>query len=321
MKLQKLFTAICMLAGAYAMPAHAAWPEKPITIVVPFPAGGNTDTIARITAQRLSDELKQPVVVENRPGAGGGLAATYVARSTPDGYTLFMATAPQLAILPHIQKVPYDPVKSFAPVTIVATNAFALAVSPKYPGNSLNDLIKDAKTRPGALTYASAGNGSVSHLSVALMAAAADVNLSHVPYKGGAPAIGDVIGGHVPMYFGNLAEVIKHHEGGKVKLLAVSSAKRSAHLPGVPTVAEQIGKEFETLTWNGIAAPAGTPQAVITTLYNAMKDAPKDKEFTAKLEAIGVDPLCNTPEQFAKILRADLVTWGEAVKVSGAKID
>lgn len=320
MKLRTMITIAGILVGALAMRAQAAWPDKPVTIVVPFAAGGNTDSIARITAQWLTKKLGQPVIVDNRPGANGAIAAGYVARSQTDGYTLFMATLPQMAILPHMQKVEYDPVKSFAPISIVATNAFALAVNSSFPANTLTELVSEAKAHPGAINYASAGSGSVSHLTMALLLKRSGITMNHVAYKGGAPAISDVIGGHIPIYFGNLAEVLPQIKSGKLKVLAVSGAKRTSHLPGVATVAEQGLPGFETLTWNGLAAPAGTPQEVVSAIANALKTAPSDSEFKAKLSAIGVDALCNTPEQFAEMLKADLVKWREAVEISGATV-
>ncbi len=318
-QLKALFFCVAVMGGTTA--AWAEWPERPITIVVPFAAGGNTDSIARITGEWLTKQLKQPVIIDNKPGANGAIAAEFVARAKGDGYTLFMATLPQMAILPNLQKVRYDPVRSFMPVSIVATNAFALAVAANVQAANIGDIVKQAKAKPGEIAYASAGNGSVSHLSMSLFVQRAGIKMNHVPYKGGAPAISDVLGGQVPMYFGNLAEVIPHYKSGKLKVMAVSSVKRVSQMPDVPTIAEQGYPGFNTLTWNAVSAPAGTPRDVIAKLAGALKTAPQDTAFVAKLGAIGVDPLCNTPEEFASVLNKDLVKWGEAVKLSGAKID
>lgn len=312
---------LCVTALMWATAAQAEWPERSITIVVPFAAGGNTDSIARITAEWLTKQLKQTVIVDNKPGAGGAIAAEYVARAPGDGYTLFMATLPQMAILPQVQKVRYDPVRSFLPVSIVATNPFALAVANNVPANTLADLVKLAKAKPGEIAYASAGSGSVSHLSIALFLQRAGIKMNHVPYKGGAPAISDVLGGQVPMYFGNLAEIIPQYKSGKFKVMAVSSDKRVSQMPDVPTIAEQGYPGFSTYTWNAVAAPAGTPKEVINTLAKALRSAPQDAAFVAKLSGIGVDALCNSPEEFASVLKKDIVKWGEAVKLSGVKAE
>jgi tripartite-type tricarboxylate transporter receptor subunit TctC len=319
MRLKLKASFLCLAVVGSVNAAHAEWPERPITIVVPFSAGGNTDSIARISAEWLTRKLKQSVIVENKPGANGAIAAEFVAAANADGYTLFMATLPQMAILPHLQKVKYDPVSSFEPVTIVATNPFALAVASNIPAQNLAELVKLAKAKPGDLAYASAGTGSVSHLSMSLFAQRAGIQLNHVPYKGGSPAISDVLGGQIPMYFGNLAEIIPQYKSGKFKALAVSSDKRVSQMPDVPTIAEQGYAGFSTHTWNAISAPAGTPKSAISTLTNAMKSALQDPAFVSKLNAIGVDPLCNTPEEFANVLKKDIVQWGTAVKISGAK--
>jgi tripartite-type tricarboxylate transporter receptor subunit TctC len=318
-QLKALFVCIGMLGGTTAVLAE--WPERPITIVVPFAAGGNTDSIARITGEWLTKQLKQPVIIDNKPGANGAIAAEFVARAKGDGYTLFMATLPQMAILPQLQKVRYDPVRSFMPVSIVATNPFGLAVASNVQATKLADIVKQAKAKPGDIAYASAGSGSVSHLSMSLFIQRAGISMNHVPYKGGAPAISDVLGGQVPMYFGNLAEVLPHYKSGKLKVVAVSSDKRVSQMPDVPTIAEQGYPGFNTFTWNAVSAPAGTPKDVIATLAKALQPAAKDSIFVGKLSAIGVDVLCNTPEEYANVLNKDLIKWADAVKISGAKME
>jgi len=301
--------------------AQAAWPERAITLVVPFAAGGNTDSIARITAEWLTARLKQTVVVDNRPGANGAIAADHVARARPDGYTLFMATAPQMAIVPHLQKVRYDPIKDFAPVSIVATNEFALAVHPGFEARTLPELVSYVKAHPGKVAYASAGSGSVSHLTMAMFVKRAELSMIHAPYRGGAPAIADVVGGQVPMYFANVAEVLPYVKSDKLRIVAVSGEQRSADLPSVKTVAEQGYPGFSTGTWNGVAAPAGTPREVVDRIAASLAEAGKDPGFAAKLAAIGVSVLCNTPEQFAAKLVQDNKIWAAAVKDSGASLD
>jgi tripartite-type tricarboxylate transporter receptor subunit TctC len=318
------FVAAGALLLTLAVPATAfaqTWPQKPVRIVVPFSAGGNTDSIARITAEWLTQKLGQSVIVENKPGASGAIAAEFVARAPADGYTLFMATLPQMAVLPAMTKTPYDPVADFAPVSIVASNAFALVVNEGVPAKTLQELVAYVRKNPTKLIYASAGNASLSHLSVVLLLKRAGIDMEHVSYKGGAPALADVVAGHAPMYFGNLAEIIPQSKSGKIKVLAVSGDKRAPQLPNVPTVAEQGYPGYRTNTWNAIAAPAKTPPAVIERLAREIAAATRDPGFVQKLENIGVDAVGNTPAEFAAVLKSDLAVWAEAVKMSGVKAD
>ena len=299
--------------------AQAQWPAKPVRVIVPFPPGGVTDSIARITADWLTQHLGQTVVVENRPGASGAIAAEAVARAEPDGYTLFSAATPQLAIVPHVQKISYDPLKDFAPISIVGTNPFALGCNANFPPNSLRDFVAYVKERPGKLSYASPGSGSVGHLTMALFLARAGLQMEAVLYKGGGPAMVDVLAGHVPCYFGNLNELIPHAGGERIKLYAVSAERRASQLPSVPTVAEQGYPGFRTVTWNGYIAPAHTPREVIERLAREIGAACKDAGFVARLDKIGVDPVCGSPAEFAQAIREDLLIWKEAVQAAGIK--
>jgi tripartite-type tricarboxylate transporter receptor subunit TctC len=312
-----------LIAWFALLAAHAAaaqpWPERPVRIIVGFAAGGNTDSIARLSAEWLRPRLGQSVVGEDRPGANGALAGELVAHAAPDGYTLLMANLPQMGVLPAMTATPYDPVKDFAPVTIVGSNDFALAANQLIPGDRLADLVAYVKARPGQVAYASGGSGTVSHLTTALFLQRAGLEMVHVPYRGGALALNDLLAGQVPLYFGNLAEILPH--AGQLKILAVSGAHRAKQLPDVPTVAEAGYPGFRTATWNGLAAPAGTPHDIVLRLYEAMRPAAGDADFVAKLANIGVEPVCDTPEQFAALLKADLVTWAEAVRISGARVD
>jgi tripartite-type tricarboxylate transporter receptor subunit TctC len=278
-----------------------------------------TDSIARITAEWLTQRLGQPVVAENRPGASGAIAADLVARSEPDGYTLFSAATPQLAIVPHVQKINYDPIKDFTPISIVGTNPFALGCNHKVPGATLKEFVDHVKARPGELSYASPGSGSVGHLSMALFLARAGLKMEAVLYKGGGPAIADVIAGHVPCYFGNLNEIIPHASSGKLKVYAVSGEARAPQLPQVPTVAEQGYPGFRTVTWNGYVAPAGTPKDVVERIAREIAAGCKDAAFAGRLNKIGVDPVCSTPAEFEKAVREDLAVWKEAVQAAGMK--
>jgi tripartite-type tricarboxylate transporter receptor subunit TctC len=309
--------ALALLAVVFSLNAQAQWPQKPVKVIVPFPPGGVTDSLARITADWLTQRLGQPVVAENRPGASGAIAADFVARSDPDGYTLFAAATPQLTIVPYVQKVSYDPIRDFAPISIVGTNPFALGCNQKLPATSLKALVDYARARPGELSYASPGSGTLGHLTMALFLARAGVKMEAVLYKGGAPAMADVVAGHVPCYFGNLNEILPHAGTGKVNILAVSGEKRAPQLPQVPTVAEQGYPGFRTVTWNGYVAPAATPKEIVERLAREIAAGCRDAAFAGRLNKIGVDPVCSTPAEFEKAVRDDLVIWKEAVQAAG----
>lgn len=319
----RLFFLVAVLATlVVAAPVSAqSWPARPVRIVVPFAAGGSADSVARITAEWLTQRIGAPFIVENKPGAAGAIAAEHVARSRPDGYTLFLATTPQMAILPAMSKTPYDPVKDFALISIVGNSVFALALNDTIPPKTLTEFVAYARERPNKLAYSSGGMGSVSHLSMALLLQRAGLQVTHVTYKGGAPAFADVIAGHIHLHFGNLADIVPHSKSGKIKVLAVSGERRSSQLPTVPTVAEQGYPGFHTDTWNGLAAPAGTPPPIIEQIAKEVGAGAKDTGFIKKLEGIGFDALGNSPAEFAKVLEADIKTWGEAVRISGAKLE
>jgi len=311
--------AFLLLCIAFSANAQAPWPQKPVKVLVPFPPGGVTDSLARITADWLTQRLGQPVVAENRPGASGAIAAEAAARAEPDGYTLFSAATPQLAIVPHAQKIGYDPIRDFAPISIVGTNPFALGCNHSIPATNLKQLVEHVSARPGQLSFASPGSGSVGHLTMALFLARAGLKMEAVLYKGGGPAMADVLAGHVPCYFGNLNELIPHAGGGKVNILAVSGEKRAPQLPDVPTVAEQGYPGFRTVTWNGYVAPAATPRSVVDRIAREIAAGCKDAAFTGRLNKIGVDPVCSTPAEFEQAVRDDLSLWKEAVQAAGVK--
>jgi len=309
-----------LLVSAWTQASLAqSWPQKPVKVVVPFPPGGVTDSLARITADWLTQRLGQPVVAENRPGASGAIAAELVARADADGYTLLSAATPQLAIVPHVQKINYDPVKDFAPISIVGTNPFALGCNRKIAADSLKSLVDYARAHPGELSYASPGSGSVGHLTMELFLARAGLKMEAVLYKGGGPAIADVVAGHVPCYFGNLNEILPHAGGGKINVLAVSGEARAPQLPQVPTVAEQGYPGFRTVTWNGYVAPAATPRSIVERVAREIAAGCKDAAFAARLEKIGVDPVCSTPSTFIQAIKEDLMVWKEAVQAAGIK--
>lgn len=294
-----------------------AWPQRPVKIIVPFAAGGNTDGIARVIGQRLSETLGQQFVVENKPGANGGVAAEFVARAPADGYTLFMAALPPIAILPAMTKTTYDPVKDFAPISNVATNPFVLVVHPSFAAKTLEEFVEHVRPQPNKMSYASGGVGSLGHLSMALFLKRAGLEMTHVPYRGGGPAIADVVAGHVPIYFANLSEALPHGASGKLRLLAVSSEKRAAQIPDVPTVSESGFAGFRTITWNGLLAPAATPKDVIARLAREIELAIKAPSVARQLASYGVDPLGDGPQRFAATIAADISIWAEAVKSAG----
>jgi len=313
------FTLFGLVTPGFAQ--TSSWPQKPIRLVVPFAAGGNTDSIARLTAERISQSLEQAVIVENKAGANGAIAADFVAKAAPDGYTLLMAAMPVLAILPAISKTNFDPRRDFIPISIVGSNPFVMAIHKSVPANNVREFVAYAKANPGKLNYASGGSGSVSHLSAALFVKRAGLDMAHVSYKGGGPAVADLLGGQVQMYFGNLSELAAHAAGGQVRIIGVSSEQRAKQLPEVPTFAESGFPGFKTLTWNGLVAPAGTPVGVINRIAAAVKDAVALPELQARLVQIGVDPIGNTPAQFAEVLRSDIGIWTEAAKASNLKIE
>ena len=278
-----------------------------------------TDGIARSIAQWLSDNLGQQFVVENRAGAGGAIAAELAARAPADGYTLFVASLPQIAIVPAISKTRYDPVKDFVPISVIGTNPFVLAVNKDVPVKTIAEFVAYVRAQPQPLSYASAGVGSLTHLSMALFLKLAGIDMVHVPYKGGAPAMSDVVAGHVPAIFSNLSDALPQAAAGNIRLIGVSSDKRAAQIPDVPTVVEQGYPTFKTMTWNGLMAPAGTPPQTIERIASEVERAAKDPAFAERLGRLGVDPLGNTPAEFAALIAADIPLWAEAVKIAGVK--
>jgi tripartite-type tricarboxylate transporter receptor subunit TctC len=307
-----------LVPGAWA---QGAWPQRPIRLLVPFPPGGNTDGIARLTAERLTQALGQTVVVDNRAGGNGSIAADALVKSPPDGHTLMMAAMPVLAILPAVTKTSFDPLRDFAPISIVGSNPFVMAVHRSVPAANVREFAEFIRKNPGKYNYASGGSGTVSHLSAALFAKRAGLEMTHVSYKGGSPAVTDLLGGQVQMYFGNLSELAPHAAGGQIRIIGVSSLQRAKQLPEVPTVAESGFPGFKTLTWNGLVAPAGTPAAVIQRLAAAVKDMVAVPDNVARLQQMGVDPIGDTPAQFADTLKADLAIWSEAARASNLKIE
>ncbi len=310
--------AITSTICAASASAQDAWPAKTIKLIVPFAAGGNTDTIARLAAERLGKALPATFVIENITGGGGQQAANTVARATPDGYTLFVVASPQFAIVPAMQSVTYDPMKDFSPIKNISYNGFALMVHKSFPAGSLKELLDWSKANPDKVSYASGGVGSVSHLSSALLFSRIGVKPKHVVYRGGAPANVDVLAGHVPMTFSNMSDALPHTKNPDIRFFAVSSAKRAAQMPNVGTVAEQGLPGFETGAWNGLVGPAGLPAAIVSRLEKELTEYLKEPVTQKRFDELGLEPDTGSAAAFAARIKADIPAWAEIVKLAGA---
>jgi len=298
-----------------------AFPSSPVTIVVPFPAGGTADFLPRVVADIMSRRWIQPVVIENISGAGGNIGAERVARAKPDGYTLLASAPGPLAINHNLYKsLPYDPTK-FAPITVLGTSPNVLVVSPKVTAQSVNDLITLAKSNPGKVTYASQGAGSTSHLTASLFASTAGVELVHVPYKGSAPAVNDLLGGHVDIMFDNLASSLAQHRAGKLRILAVADRNRAPALPDVPTIAESGLPNFLSVTWFGVVAPPNTPESLTTQINRAIVEALQRPEVRNRFLEQGVEPVGNTSADMARFIAEESARWGQVIKTAKVTLD
>ena len=302
--------------------AQSNYPSKPIVMVVPQTAGGTNDIVGRVVSQKLSEVLGAPVAVENRPGAGGNIGTQHAAKAPKDGYTLLMTISSSQAINPALYKNPgFDPVKDFKPISLIGAVPNVLLAHPGFAPNSVKELIAAAKAKPGFYQYASAGNGTLTHLLGEMLNSMAGVDLQHVPYKGVAPALNDVLGGQLPLVFASLPASLSHIKAGKLKALAVSSSRRSPALPEVPALSEVVPGYSGTL-WIGLFAPAGVPPEVLAKLQDAMTKALAARDLRDKLELQGVELAApTTPEQFAALLNEDMVRWAQIVKSSGASVD
>ena len=309
-----------LLAGvAGGAQAQGAWPDKIIKLVVPFPAGGPTDTASRIVGQKLAERLKQPVVVDNRPGASGSIAAAQVAKSPADGYTLMMLATPTL-LAPHLyRKTGYDTVKDFAPVATVYDLPIVIVVNPKLLPDvtDLKGLIAHAKAQKTPLNYTSSGAGSFGHLSMELLKQMGDFDMQHVPYKGGVPAITDTIGGQVPIMYADLVAALPHIQAGKLRAIAVGSPQRVVMLPEVKTIAEQGIKGYDAVSWGGLLAPRGTPKAVVDRIAAEVKQILADKEIQDKLLGVGAIAHFQDPAQMGQRIQNDYGRWGQIIRDKG----
>ena len=300
--------------------AQTAWPAKPIRIIVGFAPGGSTDVTARIIAQALSERLGQPVLIENRAGAGGNIGAEATAKADPDGYTLLMATSSTFAANPALYKsLPFDVQADFAPITVTAFIPNLMVVNPDVPARTLADFVAHAKANPGQLNYGSAGNGTSQHISGALFSSMADVKMTHVAYRGGAPAVNDLLGGQIQVLFAPLVEVVQQVRAEKLRALGITTAKRSPLLPDVPTLAETL-PGYEVTLWNGLLAPAKTPPEIIARINRAAVDALRSEEVRTKLAEQGSEPVGNSPAEFKAFIASELVKWKKLVEISGATV-
>ncbi len=316
-------TALCWLAAGSSGLAHAeAWPAaKPIRLVVTYAPGGGADTMARMISPRLGQELGQTIVVDNRPGAGGQIGTDLVAKSAPDGYTVLLDAASFASNPSLYKKLPYDPVKSFIPVSVLALYPNMLVVNPQFPARSVQELIAMARAKPGGIAYASSGNGSAQHLAGALFAQRMKLDLLHVPYKGGGPAMADVIAGQVPVFFANTASGLQHVRAGKLRALAVTGAKRTPILPDTPTLAEAGVPRYEVYEWNGVFLPAGTPPDIVKRLSEAIRKVINLPENRERVTSLGGEIVAGTPAEAAKFIQAQTSEWAKVIKDGNIQVD
>jgi tripartite-type tricarboxylate transporter receptor subunit TctC len=321
-----LFRRHILAAASLLLTAGAAfaqaYPAKPIKVIVPFPAGGGTDLIAREVTNKIQTTKGWSFIVENRPGTGGNIGVDAAAKSPADGYTIALGQTSNLAINPTLYtKMPYDSVKDLAPVGLVASAPLVLVVSAESPFKTLADVVAAAKAKPNGLNIATAGNGTVAHLASELFQKTAGVSFTHIPYKGAAQASTDVVGGRVELYMSSVPTLIGYIKGGKMRPIAVTSLKRVDDLPAVPTIAESGFKDFEAVTWFGFVAPTGTPKEVVTLLNSELNKALQSADVKKKLSDQGADVLGGTPETFGSLIKSDLARWAPIIKASGATLD
>ena len=316
---------IGLAAAAMSLPTLAqtsSFPQRPVRIVVPYTTGGSNDVIARLLAQQLQEAWGQPVVVENKPGAAGNIGASDIAKSAPDGHSLLLTNINIVSMNPGlIANMPFDPQKDFAPISLLGTTALALVVHPSVPANNVRELIDLARKGPGRLNYASSGNGSPQHMSAEMFKAMTKTSLTHIPYRGAAPAVNDLLAGQVQVTVGVVNQLIPHIRAGKLKALGVTTRKRLAQMPDVPTLDEAGVPGYESEIWLGLAAPAGTPPAIIEQINQAVRKAMASADVVSKLQSQGIDVLVSSPDQMRQRGLEDLKRWGDIIRTAGIKVD
>jgi len=322
MRFAILLAALALAASNVFAQGAASYQNKPIRIIVPFTAAGTTDILARAVGHELNKAWGQPVLIENRPGAGGNLGSDMVAKAAPDGYTLLVgAVSPQAINVTLYPKMPYDVMRDFAHITLIATVPNLLEVHPGVPVKTVRELIDLAKSKPGQLAYASSGSGTSIHLSAELFKSMAGVDMLHIPYKGSAPAVTDLIAGQVQLMFDNLPSSLAQVKAGKLRAIAVTTRERSPALPDVPTIAESGLPGYEASSWFGMHAPAGTARDIVAKIYSTTAKSLRTPEMMERLASQGAQPVGNTPEEFSEFIRAEIAKWGQVVKASGARVD
>ena len=318
-----LILSLIALVCALALPAHAqSYPSKPVRMIVPYPPGGGNDTFGRLFAAKLGERTGQPFLVENRPGAGTMIGTEAAAKSAPDGYTILLSSIATHALSPNLySRVPYDPIKDFAPITLLGIAPTVLVINQELPAKSLQELISLAKSKPGALAYASGGNGTPPHINAEVFKAVAGVDLLHVAYKGGGPALTDLMAGRVHVMLDTAASAMPHVRGGKLRALALSAPKRSAEYPDLPTFAEAGLPQYDTNAWYSMHAPAGTPADIVRRLNRELVAILKDPEILARFKQLSTDPVGNTPEEFGAFVKVELDKYARIIKAAGIKLD
>jgi tripartite-type tricarboxylate transporter receptor subunit TctC len=322
-KIMRLFWIAGILVGLPLQAnAQSDYPNRPIRLIIGFPAGGSTDIVGRVVAQKLSERLGQAVIVENKGGAGGTIGTDAAAKAAPDGYTLTLGTTSTMAVAPGAySKLGYDPIKNFSPISLVAVTPYLLVVNPQVPANTLAELVTLAKSQPDKLNFASAGNGSTTQLAMEMLNDVAGMKMTHIPYKGNADADLAILSNQAQVLFGSMPALLQHAKTNKLRALAVGTSKRSPALPDVPTVAEQGYPGFEAALWLGVLAPAGTPKPIIDKLNKELVAIAATPDFKAAMDKNGADATSNTPEQFANLIKNEVSKYGSIVKKLGIKLD
>ncbi len=314
------FLAVLASAG-FAQAQGDSYPNKPVRLIVAFPPGGSVDVVARLVAPRLSESLGQPVVVDNRSGASGNIGTEAAARAKPDGYTLLLHTIPFVANVHLYSPLPYDPINDFAPISLLSSSPSVLVVHPSVPARTVGELLRLAKSKPGALNYSAAGAGTNPHIAGELFAMLGNVDIVAIQYKGGGPALVAVLGGEIGITFPNISEAVQHVNAGRLRALGVTGAKRSAALPEVPTIAESGVPGYEFVTWHGMLAPRGTPPEIVSLLNDKLKGVLRSPELSARFAQMGLDVIASSPAEFSAHLKSELEKWGRVIRERHLRVE